>query len=234
MSTQNKRYYAIARGHKTGIFTRWDGADKGQAQVKGFKNALYRGFYTRAEAEEWLRENTTGKNPIPSSDSNSDPVVIYTDGGAINNPGPGGYGAVLLYKNKRKEISKGYRQTTNNRMELLACIKALQCFKERKSIIIYTDSMYLVNGITKGWAKKWQKNKWMRNLTDRAENIDLWSKLLELTGFHQVSFQWIRGHAGIPENEHCDQLVKKAIDQKKLLPDLNYQKKQTQSTNFNF
>lgn len=133
-------------------------------------------------------------------------IIIYTDGGCINNPGPGGYGVVLLSGNHRKELSGGFRQTTNNRMELLACIEGLKALKQPSFVILFSDSRYVVDGINKGWAKRWQKNRWMRSLEKSAENVDLWAQLLELCDKHTVQFSWVRGHAGEKENERCDRL----------------------------
>ena len=134
-------------------------------------------------------------------------VTIYTDGGCSGNPGPGGYGAVLLYENNRKEISEGYRLTTNNRMEMLACIKALEILKYPCEINLFSDSKYVINGIEKGWAKKWEANNWKRNKNEMAKNPDLWSRLLRLCETHNVTFTWVKGHAGNKENERCDELT---------------------------
>ncbi len=139
-------------------------------------------------------------------------VKIYTDGGCIGNPGPGGYGVVLLFGEHRKELSDGFKETTNNRMELLACIKGLESLKERCRVDLYSDSKYVVDGISKGWARRWQKNNWIRNKKtgDRAVNPDLWQQLLELTKQHDVTMNWVKGHAGNEENEVCDQLANTA------------------------
>lgn len=134
-------------------------------------------------------------------------VIIYTDGGCSGNPGPGGYGAVLLYGSNRKEISEGYSLTTNNRMEMLACIKALEILKYPCDVVIHSDSKYVVNGIEKGWAKKWEANSWKRNKNEMAKNPDLWERLLQLCETHKVSFIWVKGHAGNKENERCDELT---------------------------
>jgi ribonuclease HI len=147
-------------------------------------------------------------------------VVIYTDGGCITNPGPGGYGAVILDQGKRKETSAGYRQTTNNRMELLACIAALETLKQPVSVVLYSDSRYVVNGISQGWAKRWRAQNWMRDKKNRAKNADLWSRLLYLCEKHQVHFEWVKGHAGDPENERCDQLSTSAALKPNLPPDI--------------
>jgi len=137
-------------------------------------------------------------------------VMIYTDGGCINNPGPGGYGVILLHKGHRRELSGGFRLTTNNRMEILAAIKGLEALKQRCHVTIYSDSQYVVNAIEKGWAVRWQSQGWKRNRKEKAVNPDLWERLLDLCGRHDVRFQWIRGHVGTEENERADQLAKEA------------------------
>jgi len=139
-------------------------------------------------------------------------VTIYTDGGCIGNPGPGGYGVVLLYGPHRREMSEGFKETTNNRMELLACIKGLEALNEPCEVTLYSDSKYVVDGITKGWAERWRKNNWIRDKKTgaRAINADLWQRLLELVKKHRVTMRWVKGHAGNPENETCDQLANQA------------------------
>ncbi|NWG13849.1 MAG: ribonuclease HI [Acidobacteria bacterium] len=151
-------------------------------------------------------------------------VTIYTDGGCIDNPGPGGYGAVLLYKNRRKELSGGYRRTTNNRMELLAAIKGLEALKNRCRVTIYSDSQYLVNAIEEGWARRWQSHGWWRNRKERAINPDLWERLLSLMDKHEVRFSWVRGHVGNPENERADELAREAALGKRLDIDEMYER----------
>jgi ribonuclease HI len=150
-------------------------------------------------------------------------VIIYTDGACTGNPGPGGYGVVLLADRHRKELSGGYRLTTNNRMEMMAAIVALQALKYRCLVTLHTDSKYLVDALAQGWAKKWQKNGWMRNKKESAKNPDLWQQLLDLCNKHEVKFVWVRGHAGIAENECCDRLAVKAAHQLDLPPDLGYE-----------
>jgi len=134
-------------------------------------------------------------------------VSIYTDGACSGNPGPGGWGAVLVSGTSEKEICGGDENTTNNRMELLAVISALSALKRPCDVKLYTDSKYIVDAIIKGWAKKWQKNNWMRNAKDRAMNPDLWEQLLALLETHSVEFIWVKGHAGHKYNERCDQLA---------------------------
>ncbi len=146
-------------------------------------------------------------------------VIIYTDGACIGNPGPGGYGVVLLYGPHRKELSGGFCLTTNNRMEILAAIAGLAALKEKCNVTLYSDSQYLVNGIQKGWAKKWQENNWWRTKSEGARNIDLWERLLDLCAQHKVAFVWVKGHAGNAENERCDRLSSEAAAGSNLLFD---------------
>lgn len=155
---------------------------------------------------------------------NNKEIEIFTDGCCLGNPGPGGYGIVLIYGDNLKELSQGFAKTTNNRMELLACIVALQALKEPCKVTLTSDSKYVVDAINKGWAKKWQANNWKRNKKDRAENSDLWQQLLALNNKHQVQYQWVRGHAGHPENERCDELAKAAAQQDDLLVDEGYKR----------
>lgn len=134
-------------------------------------------------------------------------VTIYTDGACSGNPGPGGYGAILMYGEHKKELSGGDPNTTNNRMELMGVISALKALNRPCQVDLYTDSQYVVNAIEKGWARKWQANGWMRNKKDKALNPDLWQTLLELLEVHQVSFHWVKGHAENPYNNRCDELA---------------------------
>ena len=134
-------------------------------------------------------------------------VEIFTDGACSGNPGPGGYGVVLKYGDFRKELSGGDPETTNNRMELMAAIVGLEALKERCSVMLYSDSKYLVDAIKCGWAVKWRENGWMRNKRDAALNSDLWEKILNLLEKHKVELVWVKGHAGHPENERCDQMA---------------------------
>src|SRR5262249_47025585 len=134
-------------------------------------------------------------------------VLIYTDGACLGNPGPGGYGVVLLYGTRRRELSGGFRQTTNHRMELMAAIVGLEALRYRCAVTVYTDSQYVVESITKGWAARWRANHWKRNEKDRALNPDLWERLLDLCDQHEVRFEWLRGHTGNRENEQCDHLA---------------------------
>ena len=134
-------------------------------------------------------------------------VEIFTDGACSGNPGPGGWGAVLRCGTAEKELSGGEKSTTNNRMELTAVISALSALKQRCTVTICSDSKYVIDAVTKGWAKSWQKNNWIKSDKKPALNADLWERLLGLLDQHDVSFVWIKGHAGHPENERCDQMA---------------------------
>lgn len=151
-------------------------------------------------------------------------VKIYTDGGCIYNPGPGGFGVVLLYNSHRKELSGGYRRTTNNRMEIYAAIAGLEALKEPCHVTLFSDSQYLVNAIQKKWARRWQANGWRRNKEEKALNPDLWERLLKLCDIHRVEFVWVRGHAGQKENERCDELAKAAARNTNLAIDKGYER----------
>lgn len=134
-------------------------------------------------------------------------VDIFTDGACSGNPGPGGWGAILRYKENEKEISGGEKLTTNNRMELIAVISALKMLKEPCEVTLYSDSQYVCNALKLGWAKKWRENGWMRNKKEKALNEELWEELLNLCDYHTVEPIWVKGHNGHKENERCDILA---------------------------
>jgi ribonuclease HI len=230
------------------VYEAWSGENGAARQVAGFQGALYRGFHSREEAAAWLEDleasgqapdmapalsslvahyNASHEGVTPEDVLRSGKVLIHTDGSAIGNPGPGGFGVVLRYDGHRKELSGGYRLTTNNRMELMACIKALGALKFDCSVVLYSDSRYVVDGITKGWAERWRANGWRRSDRDRAENVDLWARLLELCERHEVEFRWVRGHTGNPDNERCDQLATQAAGRTNLPPDKGYEASET-------
>jgi len=244
-----QKVYAVARGHRPGIYAEWFGGNGAEVQVKGFAGARYKGFTSRAEAEAWIKEAAsvpahagTEKKTVRKSSAakakrehegaaaqhavpHETHIVIYSDGGCSRNPGPGGYGVVLLHGEIRKELSGGYARTTNNRMELIGCIKGLETLGQSQRVDIYTDSQYVVNGIEKGWAKKWRANNWLRSGKEPAENPDLWARLLDLCGKHDVRFHWVRGHCGNTENERCDTLAVEMTHCSDLPPDEGYVKK---------
>lgn len=134
-------------------------------------------------------------------------VYIFSDGACSGNPGPGGYGVILRFGDKEKELSGGEPDTTNNRMELSGVIAGLEALKYPCKVFLQTDSRYVVDGIEKGWAKSWQRNNWIKSDKKPALNKDLWEKLLKLLEIHEVKFLWIKGHAGHEENERCDRLA---------------------------
>ena len=134
-------------------------------------------------------------------------IKIYTDGACSGNPGPGGWGAILKYKDTVREISGGEEQTTNNRMELSAVICALELLKEPCLVAIYSDSKYVIDGLEKGWAKSWRSNGWRKKDKKPALNPDLWERLLVQEERHTLEYNWVKGHAGHPENERCDELA---------------------------
>jgi ribonuclease HI len=145
-------------------------------------------------------------------------ITIYTDGAARGNPGPGGYGVVLLSGRHRKELSAGFRETTNNRMELLAVIVGLEALKKKKSdVTIYTDSKYVADAVSKGWVFEWEKKSFKKK-----KNSDLWRRFLDIYRQHNVVFHWVEGHSGIPENERCDRLAVDASLKENLPADKGY------------
>lgn len=134
-------------------------------------------------------------------------VTIFTDGACSGNPGPGGWGAVLRYRETEREISGGEPETTNNRMELTGVIEALRLLKEPCEVVLCSDSKYVCDAISLGWAKSWKRNGWVKSDKKPALNVDLWDELLTLLERHSVRVAWVKGHAGHPENERCDRLA---------------------------
>ena len=147
-------------------------------------------------------------------------VLLYTDGACSGNPGPGGYGIILKFGDHAKELSGGFSDTTNNRMELMGVIKGLEHLKEPCEVAIVSDSRYIVDALEKGWAAKWRANGWMRNKKDKALNPDLWGRLLDLCQKHKVKCTWVNGHAGHVENERFDELAVAAAALPGLPPDV--------------
>lgn len=146
-------------------------------------------------------------------------VEIYTDGACSGNPGPGGYGAVLLYGNKEKELSGGYALTTNNRMELMAVIRGLEALKRPCNVTLYSDSKYIVDAMNLGWVEKWRRAGWMRGKNTPAKNPDLWQRVMEMAKTHRVRWVWVKGHASNPYNNRCDRLAVAAARGDSLPPD---------------
>ena len=235
------KYYAVAQGRKTGIFTSWPEA---QQQVTGFTNAIFKSFKTQQEAEAFLKNPSFSPGPDKSGSAKSEPkktgpgkpsktnsceesypagtIVVHTDGGAIGNPGPGGYGVVIK---DRQELSGGYNLTTNNRMELMAVMVALEALrKETAPIVLHSDSKYVINGLNKGWARNWKKKGWIKSDGNPAMNADLWALLLDLQIGRDITFKWVKGHAGNPLNERCDELANGTARKKGMPDDIGYLK----------
>ncbi len=147
-------------------------------------------------------------------------VKVYTDGACSGNPGKGGYGAILEYNGAKKELSAGFLSTTNNRMEILAAVVALEALKEPCNVVLTSDSKYLVDSVNMGWIEKWKSNNWYRTKSEKAKNVDLFKRLVTQLERHNVEFVWVKGHAGHPENERCDKLATSAINGDKLLEDV--------------
>jgi ribonuclease HI len=242
MPTQKKKFYAVAKGRKTGVYHQWFGPESAESAVKKFPGARYKGFTTLAAAQKWLaqgsgkteyKDRSVGREKKAAQKLSEIPsVTIYTDGGARRNPGPGGYGTVLICGERRREFSGGFRRTTNNRMELMACIVALSALKCVCVATIHSDSRYVVDGITKGWARRWKARGWVKSDGNVPENVDLWQQLLDLCEKHRVEFRWVKGHAGVPENERCDQLAVQSASKTGLPADSAYENGETRNTEF--
>lgn len=248
-----KKFYAVAVGRVPGIYDNWPTAQAqvmgfAGAWFKGFATraeaeawmAGDHGTNRRPVAAHGRRASCPppGCPPSPAppchkgTDFKSVPdyanasdgrIIVYTDGGAQGNPGPGGYGAVVLENGRRRELSGGFRLTTNNRMELTACIAALESLAApAQAVVLYSDSSYVVNGISKGWAAGWRRRGWRKADGQPALNPDLWQRLLKLAEDLAVTFIWVRGHAGNPLNECCDRLAVAAARQPGLPPDPGY------------
>ena len=228
-----QKYYAVRKGRQAGIYQDWESC---KAQVDGFAGAQYKSFSTREDAAQYLAGQTSassapGKSaprerslpePIPAGQ-----IVIYADGACSGNPGKGGYGTVVLYGDQRRELSAGFRRTTNNRMEILGCIAGLDAIEERSDITLYSDSRYVVDAVTKGWAETWRSRGWNRKVEGElvpALNSDLWARMLDLCEWHRVNFRWVRGHDGNIENERCDELARAAAASENLEVDKGYEK----------
>jgi ribonuclease HI len=253
-----KKFYAVARGRKTGVFPQWFGPGGAHGQINGYPNARYKGFLSEREALAWLAKFAEGKikdhpggasNPsagakppvsapapappasVPEpagnaaeNDAGDDTITVYTDGGCLMNPGPGGYGVVRLSQGRAEEFSEGFRLTTNNRMELLACVAGLTGIPKGCKVELFSDSQYVVHGLVKGWARAWRAKGWIKADKTPAKNPDLWARLLDLYEALEVRAQWVRGHVGIPLNERCDQLADMAARKENLLRDTEYEK----------
>jgi ribonuclease HI len=167
-----------------------------------------------------VRRRPRGYARTPMSASPS--VTIYSDGACLGNPGRGGYGAVLLFGHHRKELSAGFRRTTNNRMEMLGAIVGFEALTKPCHVELWSDSQYLIHALDKGWLAGWQKRGWRTSSKEPVKNKDLWLRLLSAIEGHKVRWQWVRGHTGNPENERCDQLAVAAANGADLQDDVGY------------
>jgi ribonuclease HI len=226
VAQKKAHYYAVKAGREPGIYRTWAEC---QEQVTGFPGAVFRGFRVLAEAQDFLGDSAARPkpaaaevvDPVPDSEASPDRVVIYTDGACTGNPGPGGYGVVLQNGGKRTELSGGFARTTNNRMELRACIAALQVLPRECSATLHTDSRYVASAMTKGWVTGWRSRGWRRE-DGPVANVDLWKQLLALCDTLDIAFEWVAGHAGNRENERCDELAVEAAAGKVLPLDEGY------------
>lgn len=247
MSSRKKSIYIILKGYKPGVYQQWEGPEGAKIQVEGFANAVFKGFYTAEEAynwlkaqakeplpaslQRWLAEQEHGAANQPSKSLNSlienhlstGGIVIFTDGSSLGNPGPGGYAAIILSKQNRREICGGFRFTTNNRMELYACIAALESIQPPQEVFLITDSAYVYRANTEGWLQRWAKNGWKRHDGKTIENLDLWQRLYHLCQIFTVEFYWIKGHNATVENERCDHLAVTSAQAPHLPEDQGYQ-----------
>ena len=209
-----KKFYAVKRGRKTGLFTVWAEC---AAQVKGFQGAVYKGFMTENEARAWLGgANARTEQPRAAAEMAAPSApdadyIIHTDGSCLRNPGgAGGWAAVIetAATGAVEEKSGGDPETTNNRMELTAALMALSAVPEGARVALYTDSQYLKNAFTKFWLPAWKKRGWKKADGEPVLNQDLWVQLDAAFAARQVQFHWVKGHAGNPRNERCDALAR--------------------------
>ena len=209
-----KKFYAVKRGRKTGLYTVWAEC---AAQVKGFQGAVYKGFMTENEARAWLggadarTEQPRAAAEMAEPSAPDADYIIHTDGSCLRNPGgAGGWAAVIetAATGAVEEKSGGDPETTNNRMELTAALMALTAVPEGARVALYTDSQYLKNAFTKFWLPAWKKRGWKKADGEPVLNQDLWVQLDAAFAARQVQFHWVKGHAGNPRNERCDALAR--------------------------
>jgi ribonuclease HI len=231
-----KNFYAVRNGKTPGIYRTWEECKQ---QVDGYAGAVFKGFATQQEAEDFMR-GVVARDPKKFEAQRSlsvsaqameanhpeGQVIIYTDGACTGNPGPGGYGVVLFRSGQRTELSAGFRRTTNNRMEILGCIEGLKALETPSDVALYSDSQYVVNAMKQSWAVNWRKRGWNRvqnGVLVPAANPDLWAQMLDLCEKHRVDFRWVRGHDGNVENERCDELARVAAAGPNLGVDTGYE-----------
>lgn len=233
------------RGRRPGVYPIWTGKNGAEAQVKDFPGALFKGFADPQEAARWLKSLNIPASRIPEEVSrllsgeqgaghiderldqalSTGKAALFTDGACRHNPGPGGYGALLISENRTQEISGGFRRTTNNRMELMACILGLKLLKRPSQVVIFSDSRYVVNMMKMGAASRWKAAGWRKVNGQPVLNVDLWDELLKLCAVHQVEFIWVKGHAEYEQNMRCDELAVKAATEKATGVDAGFERK---------
>ncbi len=242
MSKRKKSIYIVIKGYQPGVYSEWEGYAGAKPQVEGFIGSVYKGFFTAEEAYNWLKsqpaqllspshqkwlaeqkdEQGSSLNKRIEDHLQSGGVVIFTDGSTLGNPGRGGFGAVIIDQHGRRELSGGFRLTTNNRMELYACIAALEGLEPPSRVLLITDSAYIHRATSEGWLQKWSKNHWQRGDAQPVMNADLWQRLFVLCQQFSVEFYWIKGHNANQENERCDQLASSAAKDRSLPEDQGY------------
>ena len=219
-----QKFYVVWEGVTPGVYTSWTDC---QLQIKGYEGAKYKSFDTREEAERALATSPyayIGKNAKKKSEKVSSETLpacvidnsLAVDAACSGNPGPGGWGAILRFRTAQKvyekELSGGEANTTNNRMEMTALLEALRQLKEPCAIDLYSDSKYVIDSLQKGWARGWRARGWKKADKSPALNPDLWAPLLAESEKHEITYHWLKGHAGHPENERCDRM---AVEQSK-------------------
>lgn len=239
-----KQLYVVVHGRQPGIYQKWFGEEGAYEQVAGLDDAVFKGFETTDEALQWLRgfdsetllwlapslldlvePRTSGRRTKSPEDwLTSGNTLIFADGWATGNSGPGGYGAVLCFKEHRKQLSGGFRRTSAHRMELMASIEGLKALKFACSVTLYSDSRYVVRGVNTGWAKRWQAEEWKLHDDQEVKNADLWKQLLALDGRHHVRFCSMKSCASHPESIRCAELAATAAKGLGLPPDLGYER----------
>lgn len=212
------KIYAVKSGRETGLFYSWADCEK---QVKGYSGAVYKSFTSEIAAKAYLngeelpeKEATEETFVItyPEGFDHNRVIEVYTDGACSGNPGPGGWGVVLIYGEHYKELSGGVPHTTNNQMELMAAIQGLKALSKPSSVLLTSDSKYLIDAMTQGWLLNWKfKTNWKTSKKEDVKNIDLWEAIYDLSQTHKIAWQWVKGHASNNYNNRCDELATSAI-----------------------
>lgn len=236
-----KRFYVVIHGRQPGIYQEWSGEEGAAEQVEGVDEAIFKGFETIEEAVEWIRgfdretllrlapdlldlvdRRSSGQQAKSPEDwLRAGSVVIYTHGAVIAHPDLGGYGVVLCFGNHRKELSGGLSRTSDRRMELIACIEGLRTLRFTCWVVLYSDSSYVVHGLTRGWAERWQAEGWKLGDNQEVMNADLWRRLVTLCHIHHVRFRSVGGLASHHDYSRCTELATAAAKHPNLPADLS-------------